>query len=58
MLQNHACPIEAFYALWALKESYIKALGIGLYMDLNHLCFQNDTMNNKVMNKSNKIKIR
>ncbi|KAI9491317.1 4'-phosphopantetheinyl transferase superfamily [Zychaea mexicana] len=41
MLRSHPHPIEAFYALWALKESYVKALGIGLYMDLHNVCFRN-----------------
>ncbi|KAI9264973.1 4'-phosphopantetheinyl transferase superfamily [Phascolomyces articulosus] len=47
MLKTHEHPIEAFYAIWALKESYVKATGIGLYMDLHSLCFQNNVIDKK-----------
>ncbi|KAI8137013.1 4'-phosphopantetheinyl transferase superfamily [Fennellomyces sp. T-0311] len=42
MLKADPHPTEAFYAIWALKESYVKARGIGLYMELDQLQFRND----------------
>lgn len=41
MLRHHPHPLEAFYGIWALKESYTKAIGVGLYHELNQLNFYN-----------------
>ena len=38
-LQNEEQQLLQFMVLWTLKESYIKAVGIGLYLDLQHFEF-------------------
>lgn len=36
--------LEMFYRHWCLKESYVKAIGVGITVNLQSLCFQiNDT---------------
>ena len=46
---------EAFYAIWTLKESYVKALGKGLRIPLNSFEFEIDkNMNVKVLDYSRK----
>lgn len=32
--------LRAFYTVWGLKESYVKAIGVGLYLDLARLRFE------------------
>eukprot|EP01147_Barroeca_monosierra_P003969 gene3970-6426_t len=34
--------LEEFYRYWSLKESYIKAIGVGLHLDLQRLEFTSD----------------
>lgn len=38
--------LRTFFELWACKESYIKAIGVGLSLKLNKLDFRNE--NNQV----------
>ncbi|CAO3694440.1 unnamed protein product [Rhizopus stolonifer] len=33
--------LSVFYEIWGCKESYIKAIGMGLYMELQKLSFKN-----------------
>lgn len=33
--ENRADPAEGFFEIWAKKEAYVKALGVGIYKDLN-----------------------
>ncbi|KAI9321830.1 4'-phosphopantetheinyl transferase superfamily [Dichotomocladium elegans] len=41
LLRTHSHPLEAFYTLWGLKESYTKAIGVGIYHKLDTLSFSN-----------------
>ncbi|KAI9280099.1 4'-phosphopantetheinyl transferase superfamily [Sporodiniella umbellata] len=34
--------LSAFFEIWGCKESYIKAIGVGLYMELKKLNFKNE----------------
>jgi 4'-phosphopantetheinyl transferase len=34
--------LRTFYELWGCKESYTKALGVGLSLELQKLCFMNE----------------
>ncbi|KAI8885602.1 4'-phosphopantetheinyl transferase [Backusella circina FSU 941] len=34
--------LQTFYELWGCKESYTKALGVGLSLELQKLCFMNE----------------
>lgn len=34
-LQTLGNPMDGFFEIWAKKEAYVKALGIGIYKDLN-----------------------
>lgn len=43
-LQNEWDQLAAFYRLWCLKESYIKALGIGIGFELKRMEFQINTL--------------
>jgi 4'-phosphopantetheinyl transferase len=40
--QNDSHQMDAFYELWTLKESYIKAVGKGLYLPLNEFTINMD----------------
>lgn len=33
--------LSVFYEIWGCKESYIKAIGVGLYLELQKLNFKN-----------------
>lgn len=33
--RNASGPAEVFFEIWAKKEAYVKALGVGIYKDLN-----------------------
>ncbi|ORY94998.1 4'-phosphopantetheinyl transferase superfamily [Syncephalastrum racemosum] len=39
--------LRAFYTVWGLKESYVKAIGVGLYLDLARLRF--DSQDGKIV---------
>ncbi|KAL1930638.1 hypothetical protein VTP01DRAFT_10800 [Rhizomucor pusillus] len=39
MIMKSPHPFETFYSFWALKESFIKGLGIGLAVDVKNLNF-------------------
>jgi 4'-phosphopantetheinyl transferase len=39
---NSKCDkLSTFYEIWGCKESYTKAIGIGLYLELQELSFSN-----------------
>ncbi|KAG2235132.1 hypothetical protein INT48_006513 [Thamnidium elegans] len=40
--QDQELQLRTFYELWACKESYIKAIGVGLSLDLSKLDFRNE----------------
>lgn len=40
--QNEDIKLRTFYELWGCKESYVKALGVGLSLELNKLDFRNE----------------
>lgn len=42
-LEDEACQRQRFFDLWALKESYIKATGLGLAQSLKSFAFECDT---------------
>ncbi|KAI9347524.1 4'-phosphopantetheinyl transferase superfamily [Pilaira anomala] len=44
--ENHDMQLRTFFELWACKESYIKAIGVGLSLKLNKLDFRNE--NNQI----------
>ena len=39
---RHRAQLRAFYTNWALKESFVKALGVGLGFDLRRASFSKD----------------
>jgi 4'-phosphopantetheinyl transferase len=46
VIESHKNPLESFYTNWCLKESYIKAIGIGLGFELQRAEFHIDNENN------------
>jgi len=40
---------DFFYKFWTLKESYVKAVGKGLYIDFNSFCFKIENNNIKLI---------
>lgn len=50
--QNDDIKLATFYELWGCKESYIKALGVGLSLDVSKLDFRNE--NDQVQKKKKK----
>lgn len=51
--QNDDIKLATFYELWGCKESYIKALGVGLSLDVSKLDFRNE--NDQVQKKKKKM---
>lgn len=46
LIQQSEDQLQTFFELWGCKESYIKAIGVGLNLELNKLDFTNE--NNQV----------
>lgn len=54
MIMKSPHPFETFYSFWALKESFIKGLGIGLAVDVKNLNFgKNEVSNQPPQDKQN-----
>jgi 4'-phosphopantetheinyl transferase len=41
LIFNSNDPLKTFFELWGCKESYIKAIGVGLSFELNKIDFLN-----------------
>ena len=48
-IRSSSTPMQTFFRLWALKESYVKALGVGITLDLRTISFQlNSSLENRL----------
>ena len=54
-LSNVEDRINRFYDYWTLKESYIKATGLGLKIPLDQFCFQIGVQANALVNHDIKL---
>ncbi|CAO3624149.1 unnamed protein product [Mucor hiemalis] len=46
LMEQSGDKLQTFFELWGCKESYIKAIGVGLNLELNKLDFMNE--NNQI----------
>lgn len=47
---NEDIRLKTFYQYWGCKESYTKALGVGLSLELKTISFMNDSNNQVIYN--------
>ncbi len=60
-IERSAEPNRAFIRLWALKESYVKAIGMGMAFPMNEISFRlgsSDTVTGRISNKEGLFTLR